>query len=146
MIIHAPIASLSKTVHSFPSKASNAIDPYVIAHLEWLVNCSGIPIEATSPGDHEAASCPSTNRRHEGWNSNPRPWHRGSPAQCVHITKPVVVLSSHSASADELLEDRVALLCNGDSAGDVFVPNIVYFLFDVFVLIFRSSNLLIYPF
>ena len=31
---------------------------------------SGIPIEATSPGDHEASSCPSTNRRHEGWNSN----------------------------------------------------------------------------
>ena len=32
----------------------------------------------------------------------------------------VVVLSSHLASLDELLEDQVALLCNGDSAGDVF--------------------------
>ena len=56
--------------------------------------------------------------------------------------QPVAILSSHLASVDELLEDRVALLCNGDSAGDVFV--FILDILNVSLFNFRISKLLIY--
>ena len=53
---------------------------------------------------------------------------RGAVAQSFTSLKPVVILLP--ASVDELLEDRVAPFCNGDGAGDVFVP---FFLIITFI-------------
>ena len=59
---------------------------------------------------------------------------RGAVAQSVTSLKPVVILLP--ASVDELLEDRVAPFCNGDGAGDVFVPFCFYlYTYVVFKLI-----------
>ena len=69
------------SVHSCLPKASNAIESYVITHPEWLVNCSGVSIEASSPGDQLSLKLPSDLSR--AWRLEPQPKAVASWFRCL---------------------------------------------------------------
>ena len=69
MIVHAPNAFLSISVHSHLSKLPFTRDPYAYSHLEWLVDLQRrLYRSRRAPGHHEALSRSSMNRLYKGWN------------------------------------------------------------------------------